>query len=626
MALDTQAIYEKTEEWAGPRRKEINEVLPFNPVLANSALTELLEKKEQLNWEQTAKLFEADPGLHTNFLRDANAIVKGKKRDREIRNLPDAISLLGNRTTIDILQDNLTNDIIEQFRKLPFKELEFVWQESWFLAEAARMLAPYFDVPEKKAYSHGLTANIGLLLLITLYREKYFLKIDGFLTDKVDLEPGERVYLEEQNFGVRHDHLGFWLLKNLGLRQDFCLGPLWHEIVSPSTASSPEGTLLAISNQIGKYLCAPAVLDYRYSQDIPEDIEDKFTLKRNQKRRAIRNYLENNYAVSRETTKRLLDKIDHRVKGIKETIHGKVEVLTQTDYLQALTEVQEKAEEAMREFLRRMESEYVENLPHPLAIRFATLAHRKIGALEFNMEMTYILGNLISILTSTLLAWCRYRLGPEKFRSVFIQGQNARKIKGSFYTDMGQGVGVARFFIQETMKLTPNISPPPLIGFYINNFDKFFSLCRVRGSGKSKDVAPLKYLERMQQLLIDFSKINANYLAITDNDYDEEKDKNIFFTINWEGTQALESRREARHLSQKGLGRGTVILRSQSPETPFLRLREFATYHKCTDCGKSHFYVAKQVSLDPRCKIRISLAPTSAGTECAPIPRMIVVK
>ena len=130
--MDFETTIQKCEKWARPRIKQILAFLPFNPVIAKKAFDGLLIPERAGGWREISDLFSTDPGLMSKFYKQAKVALWAKKKlDRPIRNIEDAVSLLGIPNVVNVLESTMSDEIIEQMEKIPYVEMQLIWKETW---------------------------------------------------------------------------------------------------------------------------------------------------------------------------------------------------------------------------------------------------------------------------------------------------------------------------------------------------------------------------------------------------------------------------------------------------------------------------------------------------------------
>lgn len=167
-----------------------------------------LLQDENVEVYQLAECLEADPALASNVLRLVNSSYFGLARN--VGSLQHAVTFMGIRSLrLAVLSFGLLQQLV---RDTPARVYGDFWRRSLTKASvASRLAVKRREVAGDEAYSAGLLADVGVLLLAQLDTERYVR-----LYDKL----GHSVLLmetERERYGYDHGQLGARLLDRWNL-------------------------------------------------------------------------------------------------------------------------------------------------------------------------------------------------------------------------------------------------------------------------------------------------------------------------------------------------------------------------------------------------------------------------
>jgi HD-like signal output (HDOD) protein len=157
---------------------------------------------------QLVQCLETDPALASNVLRLVNSSYFGLARN--VSSLRHAVTLLGMRS---LRLAVLSFGLLEQLAKdVPARVYDDFWRRSLTMASVASRLVPRKqDVAGDEAYSAGLLADVGVLLLAQLDTRQY---------SRLYNKAGHSEWLlesERERYGYDHGQLGARLLDRWNL-------------------------------------------------------------------------------------------------------------------------------------------------------------------------------------------------------------------------------------------------------------------------------------------------------------------------------------------------------------------------------------------------------------------------
>jgi HD-like signal output (HDOD) protein len=167
-------------------------------------LTELnhVIKEQEPDIQQIAELVNRDVGLYSSLLSTVNSPALGLKHS--VESVPQAITLLGQKRTLTLLQSIMMRNSLEKLGRL-----DRFWDTATEVAGlCSRLAAQLTTVNQDKAYSIGMLHDVGIPIMMSSFKDyKDFLRQLG----PVDL--CEFSAQEMQRYQIDHFTLGYRLTK-----------------------------------------------------------------------------------------------------------------------------------------------------------------------------------------------------------------------------------------------------------------------------------------------------------------------------------------------------------------------------------------------------------------------------
>lgn len=594
-------VYDRVEKLLGKHKNQILQQLPFNPRVLVRAFEEI--KQGDGNFNSWGKIFEGDPGLQTRFLYEANLVIKEKRKDQwKIRSMNDAISVLGQRRTVVILEKALADDVLEKFKRLDYREYDLIWHECYYMATIGRRLAPHFDIAEHEGYALCLLANIGHIVMAQVYDYQY-------LHDIIRNE--ERIRNHEYNIlhaeraeynGITHADVGYWFLRTLGIDIEFATAAYRHEFPEPSTLKSNRHQLVAYANKLSAYFTRSYLIEKILSATYSDEEIERENEKLLPLRKKTINMLREQFGLSWEKANQFLRRVELDVEHLlSNRKSSERSILSQSDYISALEELGESKNEVLDKMLSSLDLSIAKYLPYPLAIDYFRLqenqANRKFQALEIPTLVTSIVQNYTTLMSSIILAFL-YRQRPDQLLEELLKLKEPH-----FYLSMGKAVNICTELFSTIAGNFPADKIPDVIHHFLRLKNKIYELCRLRAEAKniSNIVELSRAIELTNEILKDYALQQPDILAVTDIEYFEASEgKNELFRIgyiSWNGTESLEARHHQYFRSPKGLPKGSQMLILRERGKNIYRLPKFLTFRADPVTLRSHFYHANSITL-----------------------------
>ncbi|HYW79031.1 MAG TPA: HDOD domain-containing protein [Thermoguttaceae bacterium] len=231
--------------------------LHSSPAVAYRVL-ELL-KNPEFDIQEVAGLLETDPALAASILRLVNSSCHGLTHP--IASIPQAVAYIGTRSLrLAVLSFGLVDRLTRGTPQLVCRDY---WRRAMTMASAAAQLCTtpldmnavllgdaVEQVPPDEAYSAGLLADIGVLVLAQVETEQYVAMYD-------ELGHGsELVQAERREFGFSHATLGAKLLAQWKLPTRLTLAVARHDSVK-SPPSSMVGRAVVAADLLADALWTP---------------------------------------------------------------------------------------------------------------------------------------------------------------------------------------------------------------------------------------------------------------------------------------------------------------------------------------------------------------------------------
>lgn len=177
---------------------ELTEIPSFKLPLIQA----LLELNSFANASELANEISHDVALVARILRIANSPFFGMSR--EITTLQQAVVLLGVNRVRDLLIAFCFPQTFSILSK-SFDQQSF-WSHCLVVADCARSLAEYCSISREKAFAAGLLHDIGLIVMASLFPEKYIQISDHSLFECNSIENENMLLTQERKIFEGNDH------------------------------------------------------------------------------------------------------------------------------------------------------------------------------------------------------------------------------------------------------------------------------------------------------------------------------------------------------------------------------------------------------------------------------------
>ncbi len=626
---------DRADEWAKPRLRDIIRLLPFNPVIAKKAFEELLIPEKAGNWKEISNLFATDPGLMSKFYDESRRYLQVKQKlNRPLRNIEDAVAVLGIESVVSVLEKAMSDEIIEKMSKVPYVEMQLIWKESWGIGYAAELLAPNWKLDVSKALHIGLLADLGMLILAQLYKIEYFLKADAMFQNNVDniyeTEDNLRLTLEKKHFGINHAELGAWLLSYFGLTSDYSKAVLFHEEQDLSPEWDGYSRLINVSRRISRLTLMQDKFKKFYDGMNTLDIENNFAVINLRTKYTIYGLLDDHAGLVQKEADNVISDVIFRINKHSENLSGNISLLQEKDFLEALDSISANRDKAIMRLASLLEAEIGSKLPQPTAVLYKKLSNPRAKVLEYPTMVTELLSTFIRILSSISLSLLFFHCGQEEKKFTFqLKKLIPQNKNGKLFLDMGSGTEMAlriASYLSREKKDALVSADLQMIEFILLHANNLFDICRMRRdlkTGRGADIE--KLIQKLFTVLKAFAGLNAEIYAVTNLEYISSDKKNPFRVelINWMNIMPLEMRDPVQIKRQQPMASGEqgAFLYTKKAKQ-FQLLPDFLIYKRCGHCKKKHFYITDYLKLpdsDKTKTITIRLAPVSKDYACPPV-------
>ena len=633
---DLERQLNKVDKWIRPNLKEIIRMLPFNPIIARKAFDELLFPAKAGNFRTISELFAADPGLMGKFYEQAREIlhIKGKT-GRTIRNIEDAISLLGIDAVVSILETAMGDEIIGQMEKAPYTELQLIWKETWAIASAAEKLAPHLSLNGKKAHHIGLLADLGILIFAHLYKYDYFLKTDPMFQpgyeDIYEISSKKRLELERKYFNVTHPELGAWLLAYFGLGKDYVHSVLTHEDDETEIMDNKYPFLINHARHLSRVIMMPHRNNKVYTGKKTLELQEKFAKENIKEQYNLFSVLDKELDIQQKEVEGIINEVSFNVEKYTEDISGRISLLEEKDFLEALKSVSQNRGKAITKLTMLIDGEINNNLPQPLAEINLKLADRKTKAEEFPSLSTRLLSVFIRIITSTCLSAYLNLLNHDKNlfneKIITLIEKTNNDLKNRIFLDMGSGVHISYLISEEILKHKDiPVTAGRFAGFILENKDILFELLDMRKRMKTgRNFNPEYFINKTTNVLHNFAALKAVYYIVNGLDYDPSQKSKPFILnlLSWMDITPISMRQDQYINRAEPMQTAKTGLMLYTPgDGGFLALPDFIVYRQCPSCRQKHFYLADALrprDLKYKNRLSVKLMPLGGQSNCPPI-------
>ena len=202
-------------------------VPPFPPV-ASRLMRLVADKDEDFSYKDVADLIRTDASFSVELLRLANSPVFGFRY--EIKDIPHAVAVLGLNRLRAIVTTLAMREFMSSHHQL--ESIQQSWRHNLATALSCEILAGAFWIDGGLGYTAGLLHDIGLLAMVTKYKDGYA----ELLRTNIP-EPEEFLQRERQMVGIDHCEAGEWLLTEWELPDEFCDAAARHHQVPEPGAS-----------------------------------------------------------------------------------------------------------------------------------------------------------------------------------------------------------------------------------------------------------------------------------------------------------------------------------------------------------------------------------------------------
>ncbi|MBM4053325.1 MAG: HDOD domain-containing protein [Planctomycetes bacterium] len=201
----------------------LNELHGFKPPSLPHNLLHLLRacQKKDTPFQEIAELIRRDAAICVNVISLANSALYGHRR--EITSIDKALVVLGIETLKTIAMTTAVHQFFSNFNADRIHILKTFWHRSLTSAMLAKSLSALtgYNCPDE-AYLTGLLHNIGQLILISCYTERYEEIIRRVKNEE------ELVMNEKKDLGITHSEVGFWLVNDWNLESFAADAILYH--------------------------------------------------------------------------------------------------------------------------------------------------------------------------------------------------------------------------------------------------------------------------------------------------------------------------------------------------------------------------------------------------------------
>jgi putative nucleotidyltransferase with HDIG domain len=217
--------------------------LPVMPDVAARILS-ITEDRLDVSFRELERIVKVDPGLSARILQIANSALYA--RQREIRNLQTAISLMGFKNIKSLV---LLVSAATAFRRMEHSGLyRFFWRSSIVSAFLARDIALRCSRKEnaEEAFLGGLLHDIGQFALFLADPGGY-----EKILAKVQARQGLFCTLEREHFGVEHREIGAYALEKWNFPELFVDAAREHDSLTVHSAHRNLVMVISAASLIG---------------------------------------------------------------------------------------------------------------------------------------------------------------------------------------------------------------------------------------------------------------------------------------------------------------------------------------------------------------------------------------
>jgi HD-like signal output (HDOD) protein len=174
--------------------------LPVMPEVAAKVIN-LTEGRMEMSFKELESIIKVDPGLTVKILKIANSALYA--RQKEIKNLQMAISLLGFKNIKSLVLLVTASNLFPRMRSTPFHRT--YWRHSTLSAFLAKNLALRCNRSDfaEEAFLAGLLHEIGQAVMLCASPNEYVKALEAEKLGAMSLET-----IEQQMFGTDHREVG----------------------------------------------------------------------------------------------------------------------------------------------------------------------------------------------------------------------------------------------------------------------------------------------------------------------------------------------------------------------------------------------------------------------------------
>jgi putative nucleotidyltransferase with HDIG domain len=181
--------------------------------------------KEDISFRKVADVIRSDAPLSADTLRIANSALIGPRFP--VTGVLHALAMLGLDRVRSLVTTAAMKNLIGPADGTP--ALRRCWRHNLACAFIAEEVAAKNGLDRDFAYTAGLLHDIGRLVMMSAWRDRYSAFLDAAKPDAPGLLP-----LERQSFGIPHTRAGFALLRDWKLPAIFAeIADRHHDPVAP---------------------------------------------------------------------------------------------------------------------------------------------------------------------------------------------------------------------------------------------------------------------------------------------------------------------------------------------------------------------------------------------------------
>lgn len=192
--------------------------LPSPPAIAIRILEAV--KKEDVTYEELARIISSDPSLVAKALKIVNSPIYGLPQ--KVDSLEKALAMLGLTALKNIALSFVIASELRTHSEGGFN-FDFFWKRSVTAAVAADLTATLLGNRNENAFVTGLLQDIGIAILYFCKKEDYLRVLDERKAGDCSL-----VETEKRIFDFDHQELGSEILKKWGLPDTICMPVRYH--------------------------------------------------------------------------------------------------------------------------------------------------------------------------------------------------------------------------------------------------------------------------------------------------------------------------------------------------------------------------------------------------------------